>query len=158
MCRGNHTKVSVGLLPRAFCVCLRIMIWCKSQRERPEDAVKLGVAQSEITNKFQSGMKDPQHCPQDLLKETRPLPSSGELSQRTIMPSPKLAQCSTQCPMNLSISKWNMVLIFGKQYFDWKTFRDFFGPLSITLYFQITFFPPQITFNEHIFSRDLKKN
>ena len=41
------------------------------------------------------------------------------------MPSPKLAQGSTQCPMKLSVSKWNMVLIFGKQYFDWKTFRDF---------------------------------
>ena len=108
-------------------------------------------------------MKDPQHCPQDLLKETRPLPSSGELSQRTIMPSPKLAQCSTQCPMNLSISKWNMVLIFGKQYFDWKTFRDFlvlFPSLCISksLFFPPKSLPPQITFNEHIFSRDLKKN
>lgn len=96
-------------------------------------------------------MKDPQHCPQDLLKETKQFPSSGELSQRTIMPSPKLAQGSTQCPMKLSVSKGNVVLIFGKQYFDWKTFRDFFGPLSITLYFQITF-------NECIFSRNLKKN
>ena len=92
-------------------------------------------------------MKDPQHCPPDLLKETRQLPSSGELSQRTIMPSPKLAQGSTQCPMKLSVSKWNMVLIFGKQYFDWKTFRDFLvlfpslyisKSLLMSLYFPVT--------------------
>lgn len=89
----------MGLLPQAC------RVWLShdgtSPRERQEEAVKPGVVQAEITDKFQSGVKDPQHCPEGLPKETSQIPSSGESAQRIVTPSPKLALRSTHCPMKL---------------------------------------------------------
>lgn len=60
--------MSTGLLPQAC------RVWLShdgtSPRERQEEAVKPGVVQAEITDKFHSGVKDPQHCPEGLPEET----------------------------------------------------------------------------------------
>lgn len=95
MCREKYGKGERGSAPSSL-LCLAESHDGTSPGERPEEAVKLGVVQAEITNKFQPGVR-----PRALPKETREVPSFRESAWGMLTSSLKLAVCGTHCPIKI---------------------------------------------------------